>query len=352
MAHSFPGFDLDVSFEAPDGVTALFGRSGSGKTSIVNAVAGLLQPDMGRVVVEGEVLTDTAAAVWVPPHLRRVGYVFQEARLFPHLSVRRNLLYGARNGSSSEDQIIALLGLEALMARRPAGLSGGEKQRVAIGRALLSRPRVLLMDEPLASLDATRKAEVLPYLEEVSANAGVPILYVSHAEAEVARLARTVVALDEGRVAGVGPTAQVLAAHGGAVGSSGPCALLGGRVAARHGAGMLELAVGGTNLIVPGVAGAQVGDALGVRIAAAEVMIATARPDGLSAENVLAVEVTEITPSGGEEVIVRLALPDRTAHLLAQISRRSAKALDIAPGTPVFAVIRSNAVSLDAAPKG
>ena len=161
LCHRFPAFELDVAFEAPPGVTALFGRSGSGKTTVVNAVAGLLQPHEGRIVADGSVLLDTAARVRVPPHRRRVGVVFQEGRLFPHLTVRQNLSYGARfrrrgPARPEVERIVELLGIGHLLARRPGGLSGGEKQRVAIGRALLSAPRLLLMDEPLASLDEAR----------------------------------------------------------------------------------------------------------------------------------------------------------------------------------------------------
>lgn len=197
-------FALDVRFEAPEGVTVLFGRSGSGKTSVVNAVAGLMRPDAGRITLEDEVLFDGAARRSVPVHRRRVGYVFQDSRLFPHLDIRQNLAYGRRarglKGTGAMDRIVALLGLEDLLARRPGALSGGEAQRVAIGRALLSEPRMLLMDEPLAALDAPRKADILPYLERLQAETGLPILYVSHNLSEVARLATHLVVLERGRV--------------------------------------------------------------------------------------------------------------------------------------------------------
>src|SRR5207248_11569871 len=188
---------------------ALFGRSGAGKTSLINAIAGLLRPERGQIIVEGDVLTDSEQGIFVPPRRRRIGYVFQEGRLFPHLSVRQNLLYGRwfapKGGRAGEvEQIVALLGIGALLQRRPANLSGGEKQRVAIGRALLARPRLLVMDEPLASLDEARKIEILPYIERLRDDTGIPIVYVSHAIAEVTRLATTMVLISEGRVAAVG----------------------------------------------------------------------------------------------------------------------------------------------------
>ncbi len=198
---------IDVGFATAGRVTALFGPSGSGKTSVVNMIAGLIRPDRGRIAAGGAVLFDDAARVDVPVHRRRVGYVFQEGRLFPHLSVSGNLAYGrvmnrlARD-AAEWDRVVGLLGLGALLRRTPGTLSGGERQRVAIGRALLSRPRLLLLDEPLASLDEARKAEILPYLERLRDETGVPMVYVSHVEAEIRRLADAVVRLAGGRVAG------------------------------------------------------------------------------------------------------------------------------------------------------
>ena len=188
--HRQGAFRLRGSFRSDGRLTALFGRSGSGKTTLVNVIAGLIRPERGRIAVDGATLLDTQAGVFVPKHRRRIGYVFQEGRLFPHLSVRQNLLFGrwfagreggARTRASDLDAVVALLGIGHLLRRRPAGLSGGEKQRVAIGRALLARPRLLLMDEPLASLDEARKAEILPFIERLRDEAGVPIVYVSHA---------------------------------------------------------------------------------------------------------------------------------------------------------------------------
>jgi molybdate transport system ATP-binding protein len=202
-------FALDASFEAPGGVTALFGPSGAGKTSIINMVAGLTRPDRGRIALDGETLFDQAARIDVPAWRRRIGCVFQEGRLFPHLSVKHNLDYGRwMSGHAHEAQefthVVELLDIGALLARRPGKLSGGERQRVAIGRALLMRPRLLLLDEPLASLDAARKGEILPYLERLRDEARVPMIYVSHNADEVRRLATRVVTIAAGRVTAAG----------------------------------------------------------------------------------------------------------------------------------------------------
>src|SRR5260221_556145 len=215
ITHRLGRFALDVAFQSGSGLTALFGRSGSGKTSVVNIIAGLLRPERGRIVVDDTVLVDTARGVFLAKHKRRIGYVFQDARLFPHLSVRHNLLFGRWFAPRAERQetlasIVSLLGIGHLLERRPNALSGGEKQRVAIGRALLASPRLLLMDEPLASLDAERKDEILPYLERLRDETRIPIIYVSHSLAEVARLATTMVLMSEGRVDAVGTVADIM----------------------------------------------------------------------------------------------------------------------------------------------
>jgi len=202
-------FKVNVRFEAVGGATALFGPSGSGKTSLVNMIAGLLEPDRGIIALDDTVLFDAARNIDVPPHKRRIGYVFQEGRLFPHLSVRQNLDYGRRMNGQPRDQnefdrIAALLDIGQLLDRRPRMLSGGERQRVAVGRALLMRPRLLLLDEPLASLDAGHKREILPYLVRLRDEAKVPIVYVSHMPAEVRRIATEVVLLNDGKVVATG----------------------------------------------------------------------------------------------------------------------------------------------------
>jgi molybdate transport system ATP-binding protein len=207
-------FSIAAKFETEGGVTALFGHSGSGKTSIVNMIAGLVTPDRGRIAINDDVLFDSAARINVPAHRRRIGYVFQEGRLFPHLTVAQNLDYGRwfsgrRRGSAETAHIVELLAIGHLLQRRPGKISGGERQRVAVGRALLMRPRLLLLDEPLASLDAARTAEILPYLERLRDEAAVPMVYVSHQPAEVRRIATTVVRIEGGRVAAVGGLALI-----------------------------------------------------------------------------------------------------------------------------------------------
>jgi molybdate transport system ATP-binding protein len=202
-------FSLSASFESEGRVTGLFGASGAGKTSLVNMIAGLLKPDRGVISLDGETLDDIAAHVHVPPHRRRIGYVFQDARLFPHLNVRQNLDYGRRMNRLADDpaqrsRVTELLDIGSLLDRRPGKLSGGERQRVALGRALLSKPRLLLLDEPLGSLDEGRKVEILPYLVRLRDEANVPMVYVSHDAAEMRQLATQIVRLRDGQVSALG----------------------------------------------------------------------------------------------------------------------------------------------------
>jgi len=347
LGHRFAAFDLQAEFTAPQGVTALFGRSGSGKTTVVNAVAGLFRPESGRITLGGEVLFDSARGVWLPPHRRRLGYVFQDARLFPHLTVRQNLLYGARFHRAAApplDRIVALLDIAPLMARRPGDLSGGERQRVAIGRALLTAPRMLLMDEPLAALDAARKAEILPYLERLRDEAGLPILYVSHSMAEVARLATTVVLLDKGRVQRAGPVGEVLSepALAPTIGLAEAGAVLPAILAAQEEDGLSRLETSAGSVFLPRL-DAAVGSALRIRVSAQDVMLARVRPEAISALNILPGTITAIWRGTGPGALVQLRAGQDL--LLARITQRSVQALDLTVGTPVHAVIKSLAVA-------
>ncbi|WEF25958.1 molybdenum ABC transporter ATP-binding protein [Paracoccus sp. S3-43] len=347
LRHTFPGFTLNAAFDAPAGLTALFGRSGSGKTTIVNAVAGLLRPQSGRVAVGDAVLSDSDRGVFLPPHRRGLGYVFQDARLFPHLTVRQNLLYGhwftARGRAPDLPRVVEMLGIGPLLPRRPAALSGGERQRVAIGRALLSHPRLLLMDEPLAALDQDRKDEILPYLERLRDRAGLPILYVTHSAAEVARLATTIVLVDQGRVTAAGPAAAMLSDPDVApmLGRAETGAILTARVEGQDADGLTRLATDAGPLFLPRVA-APAGATLRLRIRAQDVMIATVPPQGISALNVIPATVRDLTGTPGG-VLVRLDAGGQA--ILSRITARSARMLNLAPGKPVHAVLKAVSVA-------
>ncbi|MDT0683496.1 molybdenum ABC transporter ATP-binding protein [Roseicyclus sp. F158] len=344
IRHALGAFTLDAAFEAPGGVTALFGRSGAGKTTIAHAVAGLIRPEDARIEVAGRVLTDTSLRLHVPPHRRRIGYVFQDGRLFPHMSVAQNLGYARRARPAERARVVEMLGIGHLLPRRPGGLSGGEKQRVAIGRALLSRPDLLVMDEPLAALDEARKAEILPWLERLKGEGGVPILYVSHSVPEVARLATTVVALGGGRVIAAGPAERILADPRLApvLGLREAGAVLTGIIAAQAEDGLTEIDVPGGRLVLPRIAGA-IGMHVRIRIAASDVILSRARPEGLSALNILPARVSEIHMGDGPGVMV--ALETGGTPLLARITRRSANALNLAPGESCHAVVKSVSVA-------
>ena len=355
--HEQGAFRLDAAFEAPSGVTALFGRSGSGKTTLVNVIGGLVRPRTGRVALGGTVLLDTASRVFVPPHRRRIGTVFQDARLFPHLSVRRNLLFGRwfaprREPGLELGAVADLLGIGHLLERRPRGLSGGERQRVAIGRALLAKPRLLLMDEPLASLDETRKAEILPFIERLRDEARIPIVYVSHSVAEVARIADTLVLVENGRVTASGPTPDLLGRLGlpSLAGSRDAGAVLPARVSGHDpDYGLTRLSTPAGDLLVPR-ADLPVGSALRVQVFARDVLLGLTRPDGLSALNVLPGTVAEIATDGGAGAEVRLDCGG--VPLLARITRKSLHGLSLEVGTPVFAVIKSVAMDTRGALEG
>ena len=345
-------FMLDASFAAPGGVTALFGRSGCGKSSIIKAMAGLIPPDAGRVVVGGEVLFDRAAGVDVPVHRRRLGLVFQDARLFPHLSVRQNLLYGERfapetpKGAPGLPEIADLLGLTALLDRQPGTLSGGEKGRVAIGRALLSRPRALLMDEPLAALDAPRRAEILGYLERLRDRLELPILYVSHALPEVIRLAQTLILLADGRVALAGPLDGVLTDPAAArvLGPRDMGAVVAAQVLRHEADGLTSLSALGATLLVPRVAAAP-GSAIRLRILAQDVMLALHPLQQVSALNQVAGVIEDLRPGDGPGVLVRIKTPG--GPLLARITARSAAGLSLRQGQSVHAVLKAVSVARD-----
>ena len=335
IAARLGAFALDVDFAADAGITALFGPSGSGKTSVLNAIAGLLRPASGRIALDGRVFFDERS--WLPPDERRIGYVFQEGRLLPHLNVRQNLLYGrffcpATERSAQFDRVVGLLDLARLLARRPENLSGGEKQRAAIGRTLLASPRLVLMDEPLASLDAARKAEILYYIERLRDELRLPIVFVSHSVEEVVRLADAVVVLADGSVVERGSVLGPL--EGGSVIESTVA-----EQDLRWGLARLQFA--GGSLYAADVS-ALIGERVRVRVRAQDVALATERPAALSMLNVLPATIAAIDEGGGSSVDVRLDVGG--AQLIARVTRKSVADLGLAPGRPVFALIKSVAI--------
>jgi molybdate transport system ATP-binding protein len=342
-------FEIDVDFRAGPGITALFGRSGCGKTSIVNMIAGLLKPDRGSVSVDGRVLYDSAGGIDVPVHRRRVACVFQDARLFPNLSVRKNLLYGWRLSPRearyiSFEHVVDLLGIGSLLDRRPGALSGGERQRVAIGRALLTSPSILLMDEPLASLDAQRKAEIVPYIELLRRDFGLSMVYVSHAVEEVLRLADTVVMLQNGKVSAVGPLEEALGRIDlyPVMGRKEAGSILAALVIAHDDPDALTtLRFDGGTLQIPRV-NLPPGTHLRIHVRARDVALAVQRPDGISIRNILPGRVTEMADSTGAYVEVKVAIGG--SSLVSRITRQAARELRIAIGHDVYALIKSIAI--------
>ncbi|WP_193540186.1 molybdenum ABC transporter ATP-binding protein [Rhodopila globiformis] len=350
LRHRFPAMQMDIGFEVPaEGVTVLFGPSGSGKSTIINATAGLLRPDACRIEVGGTVLADTRAGLWLPPERRRVGLVFQDSRLFPHMSVATNLRFGMRRvapGPIGFDEVVDLLGIGALLQRRPHTLSGGERQRVGIGRALLAQPHLLLMDEPLASLDAARKTEILPFLTRLKTALKLPIVYVTHALDEVMRLADSLVLIEAGQVVGYGPAPEVAAradmplAQRDDAGAVLPC-----RVESHDpGRALTRLVDGGVAFLVP-LLDLPVGAACRVRIPAREVILAGRPPEAISLHNIVPGTVRRIVADPGRRsVIVEIALPG--GGLLSRVTPDAIARLALSPGAPVLALIKSTSIEV------
>ncbi len=352
VRHRLGDFALDAAFDSSGRLTALFGASGSGKSSLVNLIAGLARPARGRIVVGGAVLVDTDRRVFLPSHRRRIGYVFQDARLFPHMTVAQNLRYGrwftpAGDRYADFDRVVDLLGIGDLLDRRPTLLSGGEKQRVAIGRALIASPRLILMDEPLASLDMARKAEIMPYIERLRDEAGIPIVYVSHSVAEVGRLATDIVVLSAGRVMASGPAAQILSRLDLLPDDERDEAgvLIELEIVAHEAEfGLTVLRSAGGEWRAPAIDMPR-GARVRARLRARDIMLATERPDGISALNVLSGKVLEIASGAGADALVTVDCGgDR---LIARVTRRSVHLLGLAVGGNVFAIVK--AVAFDRA---
>lgn len=350
ISHRYGDFTLDLAFDAHAGITALFGRSGAGKTTVINAIAGLLRPDAGRIVLNGDVLFDADAGQHVPVAQRRLGTVFQDARLFPHLSVRDNLNFGARYAPPGAkgpgfDDVVSLLGLAQLLNRAPVTLSGGEKQRVALGRALLSRPRMLLMDEPLASLDGPRKQEILPYLERLrDGDLRLPILYVSHAVDEIARLADTLVLLQDGHVAAQGPLFDVMSDPAAVplLGVREAGAVIEAEVIAHADDGLSTLQISAGHLELPGVQ-APVGTKVRLRVLAQDVILSKGVPAGLSSVNILPVTILAVQPGDGPgAAIVLQAGQDR---LLARVTARAITEMGLVAGMTCYGILKATTVA-------
>ncbi|AHB47195.1 molybdate ABC transporter ATPase [Hyphomicrobium nitrativorans NL23] len=346
-----PRFVLDASFKAPNGCVALFGPSGSGKTTIVRLLAGLERPERGRIVVGGRTLVDTEARIDVPIHKRRVGLVFQDGQLLPHLSVQQNLDYGRSfaprdAGIAPFDAVVDLLGIGHLLKARPATLSGGERQRVSIGRALLAAPRLLVMDEPLASLDTARKLEILPFVERLRDELALPIVYVSHAVEEVARLATTVVRLSEGRVVAEGSPGDVIGASVRDAGDASfpTLSFVSAKVVReRPEFSVVILSHPAGEIVLPGSTLRQ-GDLVRVAIAATNVALAVEEPRGISVRTRLRGRILRVEegPGPSVHVVVELTGGDR---IVASLTRLAVADLDIAEGRDVFALVK--AVTID-----
>ena len=350
VRHRVAGFSLDVAFEAPTpGTTVLFGRSGAGKSMIVSTVAGLIRAEQCRIAIDDAVLVDTGANLFIPPEHRRIGLVFQDARLFPHMNVAANLRYGLRRapaGAIRFDDVVELLEIAPLLERRPHTLSGGEKSRIAIGRALLSQPRLLAMDEPLASLDEQHKAEILPYLSRLKQALRLPILYVTHSLDEVARLADTLALIRAGTVLTAGPLEQVLGRGDLPLAARDEAAaVLIARVTAHDCARQLtELEVAGRRLLVPLLRRAT-GETVRVRIPAREVILATAAPEGISVHNIVAGTVGRVVPDPSRYgAMVEVGLDG--AGMLARVTPDAVARLHLAPGLPVLALVKSMAIEV------
>ncbi len=346
-------FSLDASFDAEAPVTGIFGPSGAGKSTLISLIAGLARPAAGRIVLDGDVLFDAARRVSVPAHRRRIGVVFQEHRLFPHLSVQGNLRYGWRLTAESQrliapETIVDLLELRPFLERRVRDLSGGERQRVALGRALLASPRLLLLDEPLAALDRRLKHQILPFLERVRDAASIPMLYVSHDLSEILRLTDRLLVLDRGRSAGIGTFRELL--HDEVLApswaESGATNLLRVNVLSHEPADGISVLAFGDEAARPGrtivaqPAAAPAGSAAVISIRFSDVALAAGPVPAVSIRNQIP-GVVRRSSDHGHYVLVEV---DVGAPLIAQVSRRSAAAMGIEPGCPIVCLIKSHAV--------
>lgn len=339
----FDGFNLNAAFDSAGQVTAIYGPSGAGKSTILNAISGLVTPDAGRVQVAKRVLFDAAEKINSAPHHRRIGYVFQDPRLFPHMSVRRNIAYGASDEFDAAD-LCDILGITHLLDRRTSHLSGGEAQRVAIARALATEPDVLLMDEPLTALDVARRAEVIPYLKRLVQTTSVPLVVVSHDIADIAQLADVLVVMRQGKVRHAGPLMQVLSDPKAVadVGVQQAGSVLSAKVSSYSAADQLtQVSVAGQVLWFPGHLGAA-GATVRLRVLAQDVILAKTAPKGISALNILTGEIADIATGRGPGVAVQLRIGDQ--KLLARITRKSFGEMGLNIGDPICAIVKATAM--------
>ncbi|MEM7328996.1 MAG: molybdenum ABC transporter ATP-binding protein [Pseudomonadota bacterium] len=345
---AFSDFALHTTGAVPlNGVTAVFGPSGSGKTSLLNAIAGFIQPDAGRIVFDDETWFDSTTRRWTPPHKRGVGVVFQDAQLFPHLSVGGNLDYARQRADLSapghpEQDIIAAMDVAGLLERNPQTLSGGERQRVAMARTLLTRPRLLLLDEPLAALDTARKGDLLPFLETLKTQFAVPTLYVSHDVDEVSRIAERVLMMEDGQIVASGPTDEVLSRYGLEAGRNPyeAASILRGTVDTASESGLVAVRIGEAVLWLAADLHLEPGTEISIKVPARDVAIALERPVGISIQNMIPAQVTAIAdaPRAAFQT-VSLAVGDQ--RLDSVITRKSVQALDLKIDRDVFALIKS-----------
>lgn len=349
VEHRQGSFDLAIDLAIGGGLTALFGPSGSGKTTLVNLVAGLIRPERGKIAFDGEVWVDASEHGFVPPHRRRIGYVFQEARLFPHMTVRSNLRYGARFAPRGEpgetlETVVELLRIGHLLDRRPALLSGGEKQRVALGRALMAKPRLLLMDEPLSALDNDLKAAILPDIERMRDEAGIPILYVSHSIEEVTRLATRVVIMEAGKTVAIGRPDEVLNVVSTAAGTMRSGSFLHAVVTGHSPDEGLTFAESKAGPLFLRATDIPVGAHIRAFVPTSEVVLATSLPDGISTLNRLKGRVEEVGESG---TAVMVSIDCNGDRVLAEITRRSAANLGLVQGMPINLLFKTVSIAAE-----
>lgn len=346
IRHRQGDFELQADLTLGEGLTALFGASGSGKTTLINIIAGLIRPREGRIAFNGDTWSD--ASTFLPPHRRRIGYVFQEGRLFPHLTVLQNLRYGERLLPRLErrediDRIATLLGIADLLMRRPSHLSGGEKQRVALGRALMASPKLLLMDEPLSALDGALKAQILPYIERIRDEFSVPILYVSHSVEEVARLANAVVTFDHGKAQAVGRPDEALATVARASGDLPAGNFIEAEITGHDEEDGLTEALSPAGVLLLRRTHLPVGTRVRVFVPVSDIVVATEPGEGLSALNRLSGHVVAVAEGSGGSATITVDCQGQT--MVAEVTRRSLRQLALAPGKPVHLLFKTVSIA-------